>query len=266
MKLTWRSSPTRRRRASHLLVGALHQPVKQIIQLIITGIFALSPLVGSTEDKKGELIIGLLTVPQVFGSSPCEKFEPRSIPVFSAFGSEKPIAVIRVDKMWTFPKEGGCEGLDVRVHRYGNPAIENLPLKEYEYEKSPAVVVSEKRNGWYRIQMENWAGWILASTENTFLSLTELFTSHTPYLTSEWDGRVWQSPNKDVTYVPGAKPGIAVRVLTSKLVDGKLWIEVQLPVEDDCGNRDSSITPIQGWIPAHSKSGNTTLWFNSKGC
>lgn len=239
--------------------------MKQIIKLIIIIIFALSPLVGSTEDKKGEPIIGLLTVPQVFGSSPCEMFEPQSIPIFSTFRSEKPIAVIRVDKMWTFPKEGGCAGLEVRVHRYGNHAIEKLPTKEYENE-SPAVIVYEKYNNWYRIQMETGSGWVLASTENIFLSLLALFTSHTPYLTIEWDGRVWQSPNKGVKQVIGAKPRIAVRVLTSKLVDGKLWVEILLPVEDDCGNRNSSIAPIQGWIPVHSKSGNVTLWFNSRGC
>jgi hypothetical protein len=240
--------------------------MKQIIKLIIIVVVTLFPIAGSTEDKKSEQIIGLLTVPQVFGSSPCEKFKPRSMPVFSTFGSGKSIAVLRVDKIWTFPNEGGCEGLDVRVHRYGNPAIENLPSKEYEYEKSPAVVVYEKRNNWYRIQLENWSGWILASTENKFLSLIELLTSHTPYLTSAWDGRVWESPNKGAKHVTGAKPGIAVRVFTSKSVDGKLWIEIQLPVEDDCGKRDSTITPMQGWVPAHSKSGDTALWFNSRGC
>jgi hypothetical protein len=152
--------------------------MKQIIKLIIIFIFALFPLVGSSDDKKGEPMIGLLTLPQVFGSSPCEKFEPRSIPVFSTSGSEKPIAVIRVDKMWTFLKEGGCEGLDVRVHRSDSRTIEKLPSKEYGYEKSPAVIVYEKRNDWYRIQMENASGWVLASTENTFLSLIELLTLH----------------------------------------------------------------------------------------
>jgi len=245
---------------------ALQQSMKRIKLLVIIVVFALSPLVGSTEDKRFDAIIGLLTVPQVFGSYPCEKFEPRSIPVFPTFGSEKPIAVIRVDKMWTFPKEGGCEGLEVRVHRPDNSTIEKLPLKEFEYEKSPAVIIFEKRNGWYRIQMENGSGWVSATTENTFLSLMELFTSHTPYLTSEWDGRIWQRPNMGAKRVTGAKPQIAVRVLKSNLVDGKLWIEVHLPVEDDCGNIDSSTPPTQGWIRAHSKSGNVTLWFNPRGC
>ena len=247
-------------------LAALQQSMKRVKIFVIIMVFALSPLVGSTEDKGFDPIIGLLTVPQVFGGFPCEKFESRSIPVFSTFGSEKPIAVIRVDKMWTFPKEGGCEGLEVRVHRPDNSTIEKLPSKEFEYEKSPAVIVFEKRNDWYRIQMENGSGWVSVTTENTFLPLMELFSSHKPYLTNEWDGRIWQSPNIGAKQVTGAKPGIAVRVLKSNLVDGKLWIAVLLPAEDDCGDIDNSIPPTQGWIPAHSKSGNVTLWFNSRGC
>ncbi len=146
-----------------------------------------------------------------------------------------------------------------------NSIIEKLPSEEYDYE-NPAVIVFEKHKDWYKIRLENGYGWVLASGDNTFLSLIKLFTSHTPYLTNAWDGRVWQLPNEGAKQVTRVRPETAVHVITSKLVNSELWIKIQLPIEDDCGKKDNSITPIQGWIPAHSKSKDLTLWFHSRGC
>ena len=61
-------------------------------------------------------VIGLLSLPDVFGAGPCERFVPREVALYSAPDTLRQVGSIRVDRHWTFPLDGGCEGLKVGVH------------------------------------------------------------------------------------------------------------------------------------------------------
>ena len=54
-----------------------------------------------------ERIIGLVSLPEVFGAGPCAAFEPQEIALHGAPADGKPIASIRVDKNWSFAPHGG---------------------------------------------------------------------------------------------------------------------------------------------------------------
>jgi hypothetical protein len=66
-------------------------------------------------------VIGLLALPEVFGEGPCRPFAPREVPLYAQPRDLRPVARIQVDRPWSFLTDGGCEGLQVRVHPTNRP-------------------------------------------------------------------------------------------------------------------------------------------------
>ena len=64
-------------------------------------------------------VIGLLSLPEVFGDFPCDEFAPEEITLYRAPDSNETVGWIRVETYWTFHAIGGCEGLRVSVYRPG---------------------------------------------------------------------------------------------------------------------------------------------------
>src|SRR5687767_14007031 len=94
-------------------------------------------------------VIGLLSMPESFGSGPCDKFTPAQIPLYSSPDSRQVVGTIRVDQYWTFHSVGGCEGLKVSVHQAKSGQVSELPTREYEYE-APAAIVLQRRAPWFK--------------------------------------------------------------------------------------------------------------------
>ena len=94
--------------------------------------------------------IGLLTLPQVFGSEPCVPFTPRPIPLYASPSESKPVAHIRVDKDWTFHEDGDCTPVDVRTYQADRPAAP-LPTDVHESGRRAAIVVAQAGD-WFRIR------------------------------------------------------------------------------------------------------------------
>ena len=95
---------------------------------IIVGFAIL--LIGVSPAAAAERIIGLVSLPEVFGAAPCAAFEPEEIPLHASPADGKPIAFIRVDKNWSFAPHGGCDGLKVSVHR--GSWSEELPTHQFD--------------------------------------------------------------------------------------------------------------------------------------
>jgi hypothetical protein len=116
-------------------------------------------------------VIGLLTLPQVFGAEPCVPFTPRPIPLFASPNESKPVAHIRVDKDWTFHEDGDCTPVDVRTYQPDRPAIA-LPTRAYDGERRAALVV-DRRGEWFCIQTGIGPLWLRGSRDNRFFELAK---------------------------------------------------------------------------------------------
>ncbi|MEP6782037.1 MAG: hypothetical protein ABI983_00120 [Acidobacteriota bacterium] len=117
-------------------------------------------------------VIGLLSLPEVFGARECAPFEPGEIELHIAPNDRKAAGFIRVDRNWSFSPHGGCDGLEVSIHH--GEQHEDLPTLEYDYDM-PAAIVLEHREGWYKVRVHNGSAWIKASPVDLFMPLTELF-------------------------------------------------------------------------------------------
>jgi hypothetical protein len=117
-------------------------------------------------------VSGLLSLPEVFGNGPCASFTPREIPLYAAPDGQKIVAAIRVDRHWTFPGNGGCGGLIVRVH-HSDGRVSELPTEEYQYE-APAAIVLQQRGRWFRLRLTGGTAWVHASERDEFFALEDL--------------------------------------------------------------------------------------------
>jgi len=234
----------------------------KIVILCVFSVLTISPLLVAAEDR----IIGLLTLPQVFGNGACDRFEAETIAVYKRPEKVDTIGTIQVEKQWQFPVNGGgCSGLKVTSqHREEIEFSGKLPTKEFDYE-FPAAIVVEIQKNWFRIKLFRGTGWVHASSRNSYLSLEKLLLTNLVYFTDSWDSIIYETPAKGSNKV-SLKTNTSVNVLAHQWVNNKLWIKVKFPAKDACGDVDTSIKPVTGWIPAHSKNNRPNLWFYSRGC
>ena len=209
-------------------------------------------------------VLGLLTFPELFGTGPCERFKPGEVSLFSDPGSRRVVATVRVDQQWTFPAEGGCEGLTVNVHWRDGLRVAPLPVEEHAYE-APAAVVLEKRGDWFKVRLGHGSGWVRKTARNDFLSLLRLYRNRPTHLTQSWDGTMSFKPGSRPKRLTSGGEAIGVRVLDAEEIDGNFWLLIELPVPDACGDVHD-IRKRRGWVRAHDRSGQPTVWFSSRGC
>lgn len=223
------------------------------------------PAAASAQDR----VLGLLRLPEVFGNGPCAPFEPRVVTLHAEPGG-KPVATIQVDRNWSFAPHGGCEGLQVSVHQ--GDARTELPIREYDYE-APAAIVLEQRGPWFRIRMGGGASaWVetpLAERFLSFESLLEEFASVT-FIADGFAGALASAPAGTVAGGSGARvtPGRPVRVIESRTLAERTWLHVEILSHSICDAAAGGPpeATAHGWLPAHADSGETTVWFSSRGC
>ena len=211
-----------------------------------------------------EKVIGLISLPEVFGSRECAPFEPRAIMVHSNATDGNIIGSIEVDQNWSFAPHGGCEGLQVRVHKGAQK--EELPTREYDYEM-PAAIVLDQHDGWFKIRLHQGTGWVKASVVDHFMPLSDLFEEFTGVteISESFTGRLSKTPSAAPgPIMPRVQPNQAVRVVEIK----DNWIHVEMLSNSACTAANDGPPQVvsEGWLPLHDQKGEPTVWFSSRGC
>jgi hypothetical protein len=175
--------------------------------------------------QAADQVIGLLTLPEVFGRGPCDEFTPEEVPLYPSPDSVQVAASIRVDRNWTFPAGGGCEGLIVNVHRKDDAHASALPTEEYEYE-APAAVVLQQHDRWFKLRLADGTAWVHASERDRFMSLEELLENNeTTVRTESWDGRLARAPGENLVPVPSDPRRRLIGYLTPVLEEVSIVVE-----------------------------------------
>lgn len=211
-----------------------------------------------------ERMVGLLTLPEVFGEGPCHEFLPEEVPLYAVIGSSEPIGEIRVTSYWTFPEAGGCEGLRVHVYKGDGARVGALPTAEFDYE-APAAIVLEEQNRWFRLLLSNGAAWVKESENNEYYPLEVLLVNGLTYITEASEPALLARPG-GVDVVATASPGDPVRVVDFMRVDNQLWLFVEVLSDSICESDGEPRVLSQGWLRAHGLSGQPSVWFYSRGC
>jgi hypothetical protein len=226
---------------------------------------AATPGVTAAADAE-DRVIGLLSLPEVFGTGPCERFTPREIALHAAPGSRK-VGAIRVDTPWTFAANGGCEGLLVRVHMTTPDVAHDLPTREYAYE-APGAIVLQRRERWFKVRLSGGAAWLRASDQAEYFPLERLLIKSLTYVTEAFEGRLAPSPGAAPADEDRAAvaPGTSVQVTELRQVGDRLWVHVEVLSHSPCESPENPSVVQREWLPAHASTGEPTVWFYSRGC
>jgi len=215
-----------------------------------------------------ERIIGLLSLPEVFGGGSCTPFDPRPVALHAGPNDGANVATIEVDQNWSFAPHGGCEGLEVSVHK--GPDKSDLPTREFDYEM-PAAIVLDQHEGWFKIRVHQGSAWLKASVVDRFMPLSDLFEEFTGVteINESFSGRL--SPSPGVTNGPimmRVAPKQAVRVVEIRESGGRPWVHVEVLSNSACTAANDGPPQVisQGWLPLHDQKGEPTVWFSSRGC
>lgn len=213
-------------------------------------------------------VVGLLSLPQVFGSGECAAFEPEDVRLYAQAEDATPVASIHVDQNWSFAPHGGCEGLKVSIHRGGDR--QELPTREFDYER-PGAIVLDRHNGWFKIRVDNGTAWLKASPADHFMPLSDLFEEFigVTAIAQSFSGRLVDAPGRPATVasprIDGAHP---VQVTEVRNVFGQTWAQVEVFNHSICSAAENGPPNViaRGWMPVHAADGEPTIWFSSRGC
>ena len=142
--------------------------------------------------------------------------------------------------------------ISVAAHVQTNRADEVL---QTTHQTPPQVLVFETQPGWYQVARGNpteWRGaprlWLQASPLWRFRPVADGQPMRT------LAERAWGPESRDV------------RVTATRTIDGRLWAEVELITEHDCGGPGAGVVRVRGWLPAHAASGDLNVWYYPRGC
>ena len=214
-------------------------------------------------------IIGILALPEVYGSDPCASFVPQDIPIFKTPTTDHPIGKIYVAKPWTFPKEGGCEGLLVKSEITDSvPSGGEMPTMEFGYEQ-PGAIVLMQTNSWFKIVLSKDNGWVRVTDVKRFLPIEQLLKGNGRYLRKDVLIPLQMIPTQHATprlSDTRTVEDVPVKLLSFKRFAGALWIQVESLKIDPCTQEKLLEAPISGWVPFHGAKLQPSVWFWSRGC
>jgi hypothetical protein len=221
-------------------------------------------LIGVLPASAAERVIGLVSIPEVFGGGPCAAFEPQQVALHAAPADGKPIAFIHVDQNWSFAPHGGCDGLKVSVHR--GAAKEELPTREFDYE-SPGAIALERRDGWIKIRLHDGVAWFRPSPVDRFMPLSDLYEEFVGVtaINKSFTARLVSTPGMlGGPILPRVSPAQPVRVAEVR----DEWVKVEVLNNSVCTAADNGPPEViaTGWLPLHDADGEPSIWFSSRGC
>jgi hypothetical protein len=239
-----------------LLIGRLHAQDFVVAQ-------------SQTEERPA----GLLALPEIFGETPCDVSEAKTLDFYATPSKQRaPIGIIERLNPSRGRDDAECNQALVVVRLISDNTAERLPTDESGYEEVKAVVY-EHSGDWFRIALPRGSAWIERPDSSGFLSYPEQLSgeSFLTYLRAGWDGQIWTTPGVGPAAPAPApwralvKEQIPVRVTSTQVVRGEKWIHVFLEAES-CGQSFGNLPPLEAWLPAYRSSRDTSIWFYSRGC
>jgi hypothetical protein len=243
-----------------------------IFATLITGALHAQDFVVA-QSQTEERPAGLLALPEIFGESPCDVLQAKTLDLYATPSKQRePIGIIERLNPSRGRDDAECNQALVVIRLITDKSAERLPTDESGYEEVKAVVY-ERSADWFRIALPRGSAWIERPDSNGFLSYPEQLSgeSFLTYLRPEWDGKIWTTPGVGPTIsAPAAwrtlaKEQIPVRVTSTRVVMGEKWIHVFFEAES-CGQSFGNLPPLDAWLPAYRSSRDTSIWFYSRGC
>lgn len=226
-----------------------------------------SPVASAHPLERAAGIIGVMPLPEVFGTGSCVAFAPKEVLVHRQPDRiERSRQHIHPAGIPAAAAGGGCEPVRAIVSPAGSRKGVELPTVEIDSEQRAAIVL-ERRPRWYRIALAEGSGWINIEDTRRFIPLPRLLSGTMTYLR--------RGTPMPLAARPGAAPApggtllasdTAAKVVASRRLDGVLWFQVDTRGADACAA--SPPVSLTGWVPMLDPArGNLpSVWYWARGC
>ncbi len=152
-----------------------------------------------------------------------------------------------------------------RLRRLDGSQVD-LPTRELGYEEI-ALIAGDRRGDAVSVFLGDGWAWMRPGVDAVFHPIEALLPERLGYLTESFDGRLCDSPVaadcRALADAASADDAI-VRVLASRRVEGRLWLEVEL--HDNVCEVDEPALRARGWLPALDRQQRWAVWYYSRGC
>lgn len=183
-------------------------------------------------------------------------------------GCERGAPAARADTPPPLPPPGSADSL-LGLLIVPAESLGRLEAREHGYEEASAVVYGIGDDGrWLLVGLRDGGRTWLRREAGEFLPIESLLRGRLTHLTNAWDRSLRFAPHAGSS--PHQVRGLArggddppARLLGTRVVDGRLWLEVQ--VLNRICEGDTPETVAYGWVPAWT-GGQPTMWFYSRGC
>ena len=203
-----------------------------------------------------ERVIGLIEIPPLY---------PQEV----SWDIELPVGTV---VLRSAPSSSASVVLDVRNRR-------QVASAEHGYEEASARVYelayADKDGAWFKLKYQDadksGFGWFKAGETNQFHLTEDLLSEHMSYMTDSWDGRLRESPSSDAAATPVPKrwegSHASARLITMWGSREDLWYLVAVMRGGNCSEPSEPPEVLAtGWVPASTQTGDSPIWYYSRGC
>lgn len=183
-------------------------------------------------------------------------------------GCDRGTPAVRADTPPPLPPSGTADSL-LGLFVVPAESLARFETREHGYEEASAVVYGIADEGrWLLVGLRDSGRAWMRRDAGELLPIEALLRDRLTHLTEDWDRSLRFAPHAGST--PQAVRGLArdaddvpARLLGTRVVDGRLWLEVE--VLDRICEGDTPEIVAYGWVPAWT-GGKPTMWFYSRGC
>lgn len=142
-------------------------------------------------------------------------------------------------------------------------AVEESGISSIPFERFDWILINRRQGEFYEVTYWGEPRWIHKRDWGKFQSFERILKEHTGKLfVSDWDGRVYSTPNGKFSTVKSTEDeiqvGRTIKVLEMKVVKGQTWVKIELYGETCAG---TSKPPVKtGWIPTHNEKQKQIVW------
>lgn len=245
-------------------------PWRRQARLALALLFAALAVPAPADDfERARGTIGILPLPELFGSVPCAPYTPKEIELFRSPDAASFMGRIFVSSPQLDSPAGGCIPPEASASIDSTAQARwKLPILEFSYE-NPGAIVLRREGNWFEIALGNGNAWVRVQDDARYLPVEKLLADSLAYLRLQGRPVLVRNPGgKDAVWWPGKRLADEqpVEVLAFRRLHGRLWLQLRFLQQDPCSDQYTGLPAVTGWLPFHDAGGMPAVWFRSRGC
>jgi len=212
--------------------------------------------------------LGLVALPEVFGTQVCQPYKADDIPLYAAPDDRAkghvPIGRISVVKPMVLDAPGSCSGLEVQLLWADGKASEEWPTEEYANEEKGGIVLA-RQGDMLKIATDRAPAWIHRPGLRGFMPASTLLKEQLLELLADLRPLARRAPggaSAQLAWQPKA-----ASFLQAREVKGRLWLQLEVHPQETCSfDITEASERARVWVPFHDAKRRPTVWFYSRGC